>query len=630
MTTGSLDIAATLRTASEQHRAGQLDIAEALYRKVLEVAPDDPDALHLLGVIAYQRGDAQQAVALISRALRLTPHAAEAHANLGNAYQALGQAEVAAASCRRAIALRPDFAAAHAGLARALNDLHEPTAALDAARRAAELDPTLADAPVQMAAALSALERPVEAGTAYQQALRLNPDQPAVLARFGQVLSILGHNEAALICHRRALELRQNDAELHLALARSLMHQLDPSSAIEPLRRATELAPMSAEAWQRLGACLSLMGDFTAAGVALRRALALEPGNPEALRGLAAIDQPADDPADLVRLQAMLASADLPADQRIAAGFAAGERLDRLDRCDEAFQCFKVANALMRAQRLAKGAKFDAEALRAQVDEIIAHCTPAFFARAADWGAASELPVLIVGMPRSGTTLVEQILASHPAVASAGELLDLHATARAMMLANAGHALADWDPAVARRFGERYLARLASTRNDAARVVDKMPDNVFVLGIAAALFPRMRVIFCHRDLRDVCLSCYFQYFVMGHEFANDLVDCAHYALQVERLMAYWQGTLRLPMLSVRYEAVVADLEAEARRLVGFLGLPWDRACLTFHRTERPVLTASNWQVRQPLYTTAAGRWRRYAQHLGPFLDALHASEIAAW
>lgn len=616
-----------LRTASAQHQAGQLDVAEALYRKVLRVALEEPNALHLLGVIAYQRGDARAAVELISRALRQVPNAAEFHANLGNAQQAVGEAATAAESCRRAIALKPDFAAAHAGLARALNDLHDHAAALEAARRAAELDPALVDAPAQMGAALAALGRTAEAGTAYQTALKLNPDQPAVLARFGQVLSILEHNSAARICHRRALELRPDDPSLHLAFGRSLMHQFDTEAAIAPLRRATELAPDSAEAWQCLGTCLSASGDFLAAGNAYRRALALDPDNTEALRGLAAIDQPANDPAELDRLRQIAARDDLPAEKRIAAGFAAGERLDRLDRYDDAFPCFAIANALVRAQREAEGAAFDHADLRRQVDETITHCSAAFLAGAGAWGTASELPVLVVGMPRSGTTLVEQILASHPAVAGAGELPDLNLAARALMVENPRRDLADWDPASARRHAAAYLDRLTRLGGAASRVVDKMPDNVFVLGIAAAMFPGARFILCRRDLRDVCLSCFFQHFVEGNSFSNDLADCGRRAREVDRLMTHWEAVLGQPHLArrvfvARYEAIVADLEGEARRLIAFLGLPWDPACLAFHRTVRPVLTASSWQVRQPLYRSAVGRWRCYQRHLAPLLEAL--------
>ena len=579
-------------------------------------------------MVAYQRGNARTAVTLIERASHLLPNVAELHANLGNAQQAIGEAAAAAASCRRAIALKPDLATAHAGLARALNDQRDHAGALASAQRAAALDARLVDAPVQMAAALAALGRPVEAGNAYQVALRLDPDQPAVLARFGQVLSVLGHDEAALTCHRRALALQPDDPQLQLALARSLMHRFDTAAAIAPLRRATELAPDLVEAWQRLGTCLSASGAFVAAGDAYRRALTLDPVNAESLRGLAAIDQPAGDPADLDRLRALLAREDVPAEQRIAAGFAAGERLDRLDRYDEAFPCFAIANALVRARRQAEGAGFDAAQLHQQVDDLIAHCSAAFLANATSWGTASELPVLVVGMPRSGTTLVEQILASHAAVAGAGELPDLNLAARAMMLENPRRRLAAWDPASARRHAAAYLEKLAALGGRVSRVVDKMPDNVFVLGIAAAMLPDARFILCRRDLRDVCLSCFFQHFVEGNEFSNDLADCGRRAVEVDRLMTHWERVLAGPrVMTVRYEALVADVETEARRLSAFLGLPWDPACLQFHRTARPVLTASSWQVRQQVYGTSVGRWRHYARNLGPLLETLRDARI---
>ncbi len=611
-----------LQAASAKHRAGDLDGAEALYRRVLDAVPAEPNALHLLGVIAYQRGDHARAVDLISRAATALPNVADVFANLGNALQATGRPEPAVATFRRAIELRATSAQAHAGLARALNDLGAHAAALEAAQRAAVLDSAMLDAPVQMAVALTALERLAEAGAAYQVALRLDPDQPAVLARFAHVLTLLDQPEAALVCHRRALALRPDDSALHLALARSLMHQHDLTAAIESFRRATDLAPAIVEAWQGLGACLSMTGAFAAAGKAFQQALALDPDNAEALRSLAAIDQPANDPDELARLQRILADANLPAERRIAAGFAAGERLDRLDRYDEAFACFDAANALVRDRHRAEGTEFDIADLRRYVDEAIAHCTPAFFRQAPDWGNSSESPVLIVGMPRSGSTLVEQVAASHPSVAAAGELPDLDLAVRGLMLANSGRALADWDAATARSHADAYVARLASLGAGAVRVLDKMPDNVLLLGIAAALLPRARVVLCRRDLRDVCFSCFCQRFAEGHAYASDLATCGERALEVERLVAHWRTVLPLPMLELRYEDVVTDFEGQARRLIDFLGLPWDPVCLDFHALQRPVITASSWQVRQPLYASAVGRWHRYADHLGSLFAVL--------
>ncbi len=229
--------------------------------------------------------------------------------------------------------------------------------------------------------------------------------------------------------------------------------------------------------------------------------------------------------------------------------------------------------------------------------------------------------MLIVGMPRSGTTLVEQILASHPAVFGAGELPHLG------RIATAGTApyldfMATLDRAESRRLAARYLDRLHDFSADVRRVTDKMPDNYLLLGMVAVLLPRARVIDCRRDPLDTCLSCYFQHFSRGHDFTNSLADLAAYYLAYRRLMAHWREVLPLPILELRYENVIADLEGEARRLVEFCGLEWDEACLAFHENARPVHTASNVQVRQRLFTTSVERWRRYECHLGPLLDAL--------
>jgi hypothetical protein len=179
-----------------------------------------------------------------------------------------------------------------------------------------------------------------------------------------------------------------------------------------------------------------------------------------------------------------------------------------------------------------------------------------------------------------------------------------------------------WDAAYARQLADHHLVSLQALGNGAVRIIDKMPDNIFFLWIIAALFPAARIILCWRDLRDVCLSCYFHHFTEGHLYAYDLADCAARGLEVERLALHWLRMLPLKFLVMDYERLVADLEGESRRLVEFLDLGWEPACVDFHRTERPVLTASAWQVRQPLYSHSAGRWRHYERHLAPLLNTL--------
>lgn len=327
-------------------------------------------------------------------------------------------------------------------------------------------------------------------------------------------------------------------------------------------------------------------------------------------------------PAVRDRLLALLARSDLTDDQRIDAGFALGDWFDQAGDYDAAFGHYAAANALARQVMHAKGHRFDAMALHQEVDCLIATFTPAFFAAARDWGNPSALPIFAVGMPRSGSTLVEQILASHPAVVARGELRDLERIARRLTLENAERAERDWSATGAQRQADAHIARLAAFAGGAARVVDKMPDNVFALGLAAALFPQSRMLLCLRDPRDTCLSCFFQRFADPQVFSTDLLDCARRAREVQQLMAHWQSVLPVPVLEVEYASLVQVPNEAIPRLIGSIGLPWDPACLEFHRTDRPILTASSWQVRQPLYTGAIGRWRNYAAHLGGMLAIL--------
>jgi hypothetical protein len=262
------------------------------------------------------------------------------------------------------------------------------------------------------------------------------------------------------------------------------------------------------------------------------------------------------------------------------------------------------------------------------VDDLIELATPDFFSAAASWGSPSQAPVFIVGMPRSATSLVEQIAASHSRVFGAGELHELGEIWETLSTHNRGRAVEKWDAAFARRLADRHVGSLKALGNGAVRIIDKMPDNIFFLWLVAALFPSARMILCRRDLRDVCLSCYFHHFTEGHLYAYDLADCGARALEIDRLGAHWLRVLPFEMLTIDYEKLVSDPEAESRRLIEFLGLEWEPACLEFHRTERPVLTASAWQVRQPLYTRSLGRWCRYEPHLRPLSELVAGGERA--
>ena len=581
--TGPDKHAAELSAALALHRAGRLGPAEALYRKILQQSPRHPDALHLSGLVALARGQTDRAIRLIGKALDASPGFAQGHSNLGNALRQAGRLDEAAGAHRRSIALRPDFAAAHANLGLVLGELGDLAAAEESCRRALALDPRSAEALGNLANILF-WQRDYDAAAAfYRRAIALDPGHPS--ARHGLVES-----------------LRATGAV---------------EAAEEACQDALGRTPADAAMWNELGRCRLALGRFEAAAEAFDRALALDPGLADAYRNLAACGRlSAEDPA-IARLTAMAARPDLPAEERATAGFALGKALDAADRCDEAFAAYDSANRLYRHVRAAAGDRFDPAALAGTVDRLIAEFGRERRAALAGGGNPSEAPVFILGLPRSGTSLVEQIVASHSQIFGAGELRVIGAAATAL------GPVEGWTADRLRTVAEAQLAQLTALAPGARRIIDKLPDNIFQLGVIAALYPEARIVFCRREPRDIGLSCYFQKFSAGSlTFSYDLADVGLRIRETERLAAHWRRALPLRWIEIDYEALVGDLETESRRLIDFLGLGWEPGCLDFHRTERVVQTASAWQVRQPLFDRSVGRWRRYERHLAPLLEAL--------
>lgn len=608
--------------AYAHHRAGRLDRAETLYRKVLRRLPEHAASLNLLGVIALERGRAKHAVQLISRAIQISPRFADAHSNLGNALLAAGRPVEAIENYRQALTINPGFAAAHSNLASALNATSAFAAALNSCRTAVALDPTLPEAYYNMAIALRALSRPTEAEAMCRAALNIRPGVPDWRREYAVILGELNRSDEALDILDGLLGEQPDDASSYFARATILYRIGDIFASELAYRRATTLAPRDPHAWNGLGRAERAQGRFAAAEASFRRAVALAPNHADAHRNLALMGATRADQAEANRLARLVDGPELTNQDRVAAGFALGKLLDDAERFDEAFARYHAANTLFRAMQGAAGQRFDSAVLTANIDRTIAASSPTDLATLAEGGVTSDLPVFIVGMPRSGTSLVEQIVASHHSVFGAGELRDIGRIAAEILGPKADASWEGWDAAAARRLATAHLAKLGRLGNGAARVIDKMPDNIFLLGRIAALFTGARVIFCRRDPRDTCLSCYFSLFGAQNLFSYDLADCGHRFRETDRLTTHWQKVLPLPMLTVDYEKLVGDLERESRLLVDFLGLDWDPACLDFHRTERTVVTASSWQVRQPVYQRSVGRWRNYERHLGPLSDVL--------
>ena len=611
-----------LAAALERHKAGRLDEAEAAYREILRQAPEHADALHLLGLIARSRGRVQEAAALIERAVALNDASPVYHNNLGMVRGQQGRLDLAADCFRRALALDPRYLKAMCNLGQALAAAGRHDEAAEAYGRALALAPELAEAHYGLGCVLRDAGQLWPAVEHFRRAVKAEPRHVPALNDLAVVLKDLGEGEEAEAACHQALALAPEAPGLHNTLANALREQGRLVEAEAANREALRLAPDFAAAHNNLGYLLQAQGRFGEARAAYEACIARDPGLIRAHANLAILEKVKPGDPVVPRIEALLEKGGLPERDAAALNFALGKAYEDLGDRDRAFDLVRRANELCGG-----AGAFDAEAWTGEVDRIVATFTPAFLKQRRELGDDSERPIFVLGMPRSGTSLVEQILAAHPQVAGAGELNHFFVVVRDLQRllgapepypACAGRI----DAEAAGRLRAGYLARLHKVSEDAARVVDKMPNNFLRLGLIAMLFPRARVIHCRRDPRDVCLSCHFQNFQKAHTYTHDLANLGRYYRQYERLMDHWRTAIPNPILELDYETLVTDQEAATRRMVEFCGLGWDDRCLAHHEGDQPILTASIWQARQPVNRSSLARWRRYEKHLAPLLEAL--------
>jgi FkbM family methyltransferase len=585
-------VAEALAAAGRCMQSGDFARAEQLTRYVLQAEPANPSALYALGVACSRLNRPAEAEGCLRRAVEVRPGHADSWNQLGGALLAQGRTAEAVPCFQQAVRLQPDLADGHNNLGNALGRLKDLDGAIACYRQVLRLRPDLAEPHYNLGTALMAKGKTPEAIAAFRETIRIKPDFANALTNLGGLLAAGGEDEEALALYRRVLQLCPDRPEAHANLATSLLEEGRQEEAVARFREALRLNP------NHVAALASV-----------------------AIHGLYPLT---DDQVGRIRAMA--------ADPRLAPGdacvleFGLANLRSRAGAHDEAFEHFRRGNELRRVVFRQFGSAFDPRAHRAAMDRMVRTCDAAYFERVRGSGVDSEVPVFIVGMPRSGTTLVEQILAAHPQVHGAGELRDVMQLAEALPAELGGTAkypecLAGAPAAALRARAERLLGRFERLGRGARRVVDKMPENYLHLGLIATLFPRARIIHCRRDPMDTCVSCYCSYF-RGLPFAWDLSDLGKYHRQYERLMAHWREVLPLQVMDVDYEELVANQEEVSRALVAFLGLDWDDACLAFHENRRAVHTVSTLQVRRPMYSSSVGRWKRYEAHLGPLKAAL--------
>jgi tetratricopeptide (TPR) repeat protein len=592
---------------------GHLDEAVESYRRALSIKSDLAIAHSNLGNALRALGRLDEAVACYRRALDIDPSSAAASNNLGNALMDLGRHEDALASYRRAVEIMPAFAEAHSNSGNALRKLGRLEDAVAGYRQALSLNPEFAPALSNLSDALRDLGRIAEAADSSSRALAIAPESPGAHNTLGNALLDLGRLPEAEACYRRALALDPGLAQAHLNLGMVLRLRGHPAAAAASCHAALEVNGDTAAAFVLLAELQADGGQFDAAEDSFQRAVAIDADLVEAWAAMVHLRKmtPADAPW-LLRAQT-LAQRRLPPRQEVYLRYAMGKYFDDVQDFDGAFASYRRANELTKLY----APPHDRQGMTRKIDRMIEVYDGSWAARASADDVSARC-VFIIGMPRSGTTLVEQILASHPAVHGAGELT-FWGDASAWI-----EALASGDrrrSAEVSRLGGDYLRLLTALSHDALRVVDKMPANFLSLGLIHEALPGARFIHMQRSPLDTCLSVYFQHFKSGHSYANDLEEIAHYYSQYSRLMAHWRATLPADvLLEVPYAGLVEDQEAWSRRMLAFIDLPWDARCLDFHRTDRNVITASKWQVRQKITRRAVARWRNYERFLGPLAE----------
>jgi len=585
----------TLQIAKRYLREGQLDAARHLFRQVLELQPERADAFHFLGDIALQTGELSQARECFQKAAERNPDCAVYWNNLGCTYLQIGNSREAAAAFEQALRARPDYPAAYYNLGMAYHQLGELGQAL----------------------------------VCYEQAIRLNPSSAAAYLSQGKTFVAQGDPEAAAASFEHVCRLQPHNADASYFLGLALEKMGNLEQAAEAYRQALALRPTFAVAANSLGKVLEEQGLFDDAVDHYRQAMHFQPDFAWSyynLSYLVAAQRYDFTPTELRQLEALAAAGQGSLKEQSVLCFALAAVRDRQAHYDEAFALYRRGNELMMQELRAHNRGFDPEKHRARVDHIIATFDAAYFRKVESWGRDTNLPVFVLGVPRSGTTLVEQILSSHPAVYGAGELPD----DMPRMMRALGNREANGDPgahralpskAVARDVAADYLARLERLGAGARRVTVKTLDNHLYLGVLATLFPGARVIYCQRDPLDVGVSCYCQSF-QEFPFSWSLEDIGFYYRQYERLMAHWRRVLPVAILDVCYEVLIAHPEATSRKMLDFCGLNWHERCLAFHKNPRAVRTASTVQVRQPLSSKSIGRWKKYEAFLAPLLQAL--------
>ena len=560
--------------------------AKKLLKQVCDKESTDVEARFTLGIVEASLGNMADAARHFEQTIAMMPELAEAHFNLGKARIAQGRIEAGIAAYQRALQLNPNWP-------QLLNNLGN---------------------------VMAKLQKTNEAISYYQQALRLTPNYVEALINYSNTVQLLGNYDEAVRGYQQALKIKPGHPLALTNLGTTLIKQERYDDAIDCCRYAAKLFPEQPEPIALEAKILAMKGEWEAANRLLTPVIAAHPHNAQVVLAFATFAHRVERTEEAIELgRAVLDANTITAPTlKMDLHFELGRLYDRQKQYTEAFEQYAQGNAL-------KPGHYDTDRETRAFEQKMKHLTKDFYAQAPKPTIDSQRPIFIVGMPRSGTSLLEQILDSHPQITGAGELYTIdHLSGVSAELTNTPYpeSLTKLTTEMIDQLAQRYLDKLDAIAPESPHVTDKMPQNFMHLGLIALLFPHARVLHCTREPLDTCLSIYFQNFASTMTFAKDLAAIGHYYRHYQQLMQHWRENLDIEMLDVSYEALTADQETVTKDVLKFLGLPWDENCLNFHQNRRVIATASIEQVRQPIYRSSIQRWKNYEPYIQPLLEAL--------
>jgi len=688
-TPSRLPLSAAIDRAVKSLGKGDLADAEKVCRSILRALPENADALHILGIVTQRRGDLAAGIILLRKAIGFAPKSGQMLANLCEMLRLSGDATAAVAVGRRATRLAPGLATAHSNLGIALYDSGDLDAAFAAQqtalkiapnmpsainnvasilrkrgdeagaevqlRRILEIAPNHAEAAANLATLLLDCERPDDAIKVLGEQIRKTPKNAELHRSIGRAFLQINDLNRAERAFNKAIELKPDLAEAMLGLTEVYQKKNHPALALEQARKAADLAPNMAYAFQQMGHCEADLGNVAQAFAHLERALAinpdftpallsrgylhmengdmemasrdfgrvavLKPGSIDALFSGVRIDKIEPGNPCIAQLETLAAEADgYLKPKAIAVHYSLAKCYEDTKRHDEAFRQYEIGGRLKRSM-----VEYDADLHERKIESLIALYSHDLISKLRKSANPSVQPIFVLGMPRSGTTLTESIIANHPMVFGAGELHHMHRLfpiENEAAVVRLAELLGGPEEQISQAITS-YIERLDAHAPGSPRITDKMPANFLMLGLIHALLPNARIVHIARDPVDTCVSCFTRLFERSQYHTYDLTELGRYYNAYSRIMTHWEQVLpKNAFYTVRYEALVDDPETESRALLDHCGLEWDDACLSFHTAKRRVRTASVTQVRSPVYQSSIQKWRHYESHLGPLLSVL--------